>query len=203
MGHARATQIVFTILFALTLFVGAPVIAQTPSDPQPTGTGAMPSETVAPRVAPSGYGALLFQLVIVVVGVCLLAYLILRFGVKRFLVPDSTEEGAMEVVARLPLEPRRSVVVVRVGSRHIIVGSSENGLSSLGELSDEELHYFDREPAMSPFAKLLRRKMSGKDDESGEVVDIGIAAADADESPDQASEREASEDEEEGKSATI
>lgn len=169
MGHSRAITIVFALCAAMLLTLAAPAGAQTPA-PQPQAT----PEVRAPKIAPSGYGALLFQLVIVVVGVCLLAYLILRFGVKRFLVPDGTDEGALEVVARLPVEPRRSVLVVRIGSQHLIVGSSENGLTTLGELPEEDLHYFDREPPSSPFAKLLKRKLGSGKEEEGHVVELGI-----------------------------
>lgn len=42
--------------------------------------------------------------------------------------------GPIELLARLPLEPRRSVYVVRVVDRLLIIGSSEAGLVKLGEL---------------------------------------------------------------------
>jgi hypothetical protein len=42
--------------------------------------------------------------------------------------------GPIELLARLPLEPRRSVFVVRVVDRLLIIGSSEAGLVKLGEL---------------------------------------------------------------------
>lgn len=50
-----------------------------------------------------------------------------RAGVGRSL-------GPIELCARLPLEPRRSVYVVRVVDRLLIIGSSEAGLVKLGEL---------------------------------------------------------------------
>ncbi|HTV21666.1 MAG TPA: flagellar biosynthetic protein FliO [Polyangiaceae bacterium] len=42
--------------------------------------------------------------------------------------------GPIELLARLPLEPRRSVYVVRVVDQLLIIGSSEAGLVKLGEL---------------------------------------------------------------------
>jgi hypothetical protein len=42
--------------------------------------------------------------------------------------------GPIELLARLPLEPRRSIYVVRVVDRFLIIGSSEAGLVKLGEL---------------------------------------------------------------------
>jgi flagellar protein FliO/FliZ len=42
--------------------------------------------------------------------------------------------GPVELLARLPLETRRSVYVVRVADRVLILGASEAGLVKLGEL---------------------------------------------------------------------
>jgi flagellar biogenesis protein FliO len=50
-----------------------------------------------------------------------------RAGVGRVL-------GPVELLARLPLEARRSVYVVRVVDRILILGASEAGLVKLGEL---------------------------------------------------------------------
>jgi flagellar biogenesis protein FliO len=40
----------------------------------------------------------------------------------------------MDVVARVPLEPRRSLYVVEVAGKTLLVGTSEMGLSVLSEL---------------------------------------------------------------------
>jgi hypothetical protein len=63
--------------------------------------------------------------------VAVLAVLVLagarRAGLGRVL-------GPVELLARLPLEARRSVFVVRVVDRVLILGASEAGLVKLGEL---------------------------------------------------------------------
>lgn len=53
-----------------------------------------------------------------------------RAGVGRVL-------GPVELLARLPLEARRSVYVVRVVDRILILGASEAGLVKLGELEGD------------------------------------------------------------------
>jgi flagellar biosynthetic protein FliO len=78
---------------------------------------------------------MLAQLVLVVIGVCGLAYLLLRYGLKRLVSPDRSG-GVMEVVSRLPVEPRRSILVVRIGERHLVIGSSEAGFTQLAELDE-------------------------------------------------------------------
>jgi flagellar biogenesis protein FliO len=45
--------------------------------------------------------------------------------------------GPVELLARLPLEARRSVYVVRVVDRILILGASEAGLVKLGELEKD------------------------------------------------------------------
>ena len=47
-------------------------------------------------------------------------------------------KGLLEVVARTFVEPGRSVLLVKAGKRIIIVGSTAQGLSRLGEISDKE-----------------------------------------------------------------
>lgn len=68
--------------------------------------------------------ALLLVVALVVVVVSLAAR---RAGLGRAL-------GPIELLARLPLEQRRSVYVVRVVDQLLIIGCSEAGLVKLGEL---------------------------------------------------------------------
>lgn len=67
---------------------------------------------------------ILLAVALIVVVVSLVAR---RAGLGRAL-------GPIELLARLPLEQRRSVYVVRVVDRLLIIGSSEAGLVKLGEL---------------------------------------------------------------------
>jgi flagellar protein FliO/FliZ len=82
----------------------------------------------------AGYGWLLLQMVLVLLAVCLLAYALLRFGMRRFQAAAASRTRGMRVVARLVLEPRRSIYVVEIAGRHLVVGSAESGLTQLAEL---------------------------------------------------------------------
>lgn len=77
----------------------------------------------------------------------LASYAARRAGVAR-------TSGALELVARLPLEARRSVYVVRVLDQVLILGGSESGISKLGELPESALAELRRAPAPG-FAALL------------------------------------------------
>lgn len=47
--------------------------------------------------------------------------------------------GPLELVARLPLEGRRAVYLVRVGKLVYVVGASESGIAKLGEVPSDAL----------------------------------------------------------------
>ena len=93
------------------------------------------------REVSTGYGGLLLQMIISLGIVCLLANLLLRYGLKR-LLPDQSKQGQMEVLARLPLEPRRTLLVVKVGEKVLVLASSEAGVHPVSELTLEEASSF-------------------------------------------------------------
>lgn len=89
--------------------------------------------------AAASYGDLLITSVIVLAAVCVAAFVVVRL-VGRFLATGRVR-GAhlLDVVARMPLEPRRSLYVVEVAGKTLLVGTSEMGLSVLSELDGGEV----------------------------------------------------------------
>jgi flagellar biogenesis protein FliO len=104
--------------------------------------------------AASSYGDLLVTSLLVLGAVCVAAFAIVRLA-GRFLATGRTR-GAhlLDVVARLPLEPRRSLYVVEVAGKTLLVGTSEMGLSVLSELDAAEVR--TRTPPRQTFADLVR-----------------------------------------------
>ena len=89
--------------------------------------------------AGAGYGDLLVTSLIVLAVVCVAAFVAVRvFG---RLLAGGRARGAhlLDVVARVPLEPRRSLYVVAVAGKTLLVGTSEMGLSVLSELDAAEV----------------------------------------------------------------
>ena len=82
----------------------------------------------ATSLAASSTTALLFLVALVIV-----AHVALRRIRRR---RSASPVGVLEVVDRLPLEGNRSIWVVRCGGRRLVVGSSEAGLTNLGEAVD-------------------------------------------------------------------
>jgi flagellar protein FliO/FliZ len=105
-------------------------------------------------VAGANYGDLLITSLLVLGAVCIVAFVAVRvFG--RLLATGRTR-GAhlMDVVARVPLEPRRSLYVVEVAGKTLLVGTSEMGLSVLSELDAAEVNA--RKVVRPSFADLVR-----------------------------------------------
>jgi flagellar biogenesis protein FliO len=104
--------------------------------------------------AGASYGDLLVTSLIVLGAVCVAAFVAVRlFG--RFLSAGRVR-GAhlLDVVARVPLEPRRSLYVVAVAGKTLLVGTSEMGLSVLSELDAAEVKA--RVVPQQTFAELVR-----------------------------------------------
>jgi len=80
----------------------------------------------------SPYGTYVVETVLTLLAVSALAFVLL-YGARRAGVGRAT--GGIELVGRLPIDARRSVVLVRVGAQVFVVGVSEAGLSKLGEVA--------------------------------------------------------------------
>ncbi|MEY2935489.1 MAG: hypothetical protein RL033_6238 [Pseudomonadota bacterium] len=78
----------------------------------------------------------------------LASYAARRAGVAR-------AAGSLELVARLPLEARRAVYVVRVLDQVLILGGSESGISKLGELPESALSELRRTAPAAGWGALL------------------------------------------------
>jgi flagellar protein FliO/FliZ len=89
--------------------------------------------------------------------VCLAAYLAVRWLARR----TGRSDGAIHILGRCSLEPRRSVYLLEVGGRCFLVGVGDGPMSLLAELDRTALPAAEPGSAGSPFAdilaKLLRR----------------------------------------------
>jgi flagellar biosynthetic protein FliO len=81
-----------------------------------------------------GMGATALQTLVALAAVCGLAVVLLRQLAPRL----AAGTGNMHVLERLAIEPGRSLVVVRVADRTLLLGSSDAGIAQIADLSDEE-----------------------------------------------------------------
>jgi flagellar biosynthetic protein FliO len=96
--------------------------------------------------------------------VCLLAYVSLKWLGRRGVGQGN---GPLRIVARLPLEPRRTLFLVEVAGRCFLIGAGEGAMSTLAEIDRDKLESEEllRERARSSrggirFAEVLARLRS-------------------------------------------
>jgi len=78
------------------------------------------------------------KLLLVLCGILVLAYLTIRHLIPRIIGMQTSGSGPIQVLARFPLEPKKTLYAVRAGSDVLLIGSSESGLQFLKELDPAE-----------------------------------------------------------------
>lgn len=105
--------------------------------------------------AGASYGDLLVTSLLVLGAVCIAAFVAVRLFGRLLSTGRARGTHLMDVVARVPLEPRRSLYVVEVAGKTLLVGTSEMGLSVLSELDGNEVR--SRVEARPTFGELVRQ----------------------------------------------
>jgi flagellar biosynthetic protein FliO len=91
--------------------------------------------------------------------VCVVAYVALRvISVRR----SGPGKRALRVVARTPLEPRRSLLVVDVAGRGFLLASSEAGVSLISEVDADTMAKVAADVSQPAAAGLLWQRLVGK-----------------------------------------
>ena len=85
---------------------------------------------------PSGYGIFLLQTLFALGVVCLLAFILLRFGMKKLY--GLRKGKLLHVTEHLPLDPKRSLYVINVAGKHILLGSGEQGIRLIKEFDEKD-----------------------------------------------------------------
>ncbi|MDX2022717.1 MAG: flagellar biosynthetic protein FliO [Deltaproteobacteria bacterium] len=86
--------------------------------------------------------------------VCVVAYVALRLISAR---TAGAARGALRVVARTPLEPRRSLLVVDVAGRGFLLASSEAGVALIAEVDADTMAKVAAEAAPAVAGPLWQR----------------------------------------------
>jgi flagellar biogenesis protein FliO len=100
---------------------------------QPQTSGPSTPSSSASKSATSGAVTAVGALVVVIGLILVLARLFRRHAP---LFSQSVPNEALEVLGRRYLDQRQSILLLRIGSRILVVGSSPAGLQGIGELSD-------------------------------------------------------------------
>ncbi|MEO8904682.1 MAG: flagellar biosynthetic protein FliO [Polyangiaceae bacterium] len=70
--------------------------------------------------------------------------------------------GPLEMVGRLPLDARRAVYLVRVGSVVYVLGASEAGIAKLGEVAEGSIDLSSAAGPSESFREVLSRALGKK-----------------------------------------
>ena len=118
------------------------------------------------------FGWLLVKTTLILIAVCLLSYLFIRFLARRMSSLGRGSSTKLEVMDRLVLEHRRSIYVVRAGSRTVLLGAGESEVTLLCELDGEE--WTDMKSA-EPDRDVFRRVLAevGRKDSSAREAKTG------------------------------
>lgn len=84
-------------------------------------------------VFPMSYGVALVKMLVALALVCALAYVVLRYVVRR-LIPSGGMGRELSVVDRLLLGGGQSVWIVRARDRSFLIGSGSDGARLIAEL---------------------------------------------------------------------
>lgn len=176
-------QLGWGALLGLSLALATPVWAQTEQTATSTQSEADEAAELEALLAESGGGpdawgpgGLLRSFVetaLVLGGVCLLAYLLLGKVLPRVLrIPaQAASLNILNVVDRLPLDQRRSLMVVQMGDQHFLLSSTEHGVNLLSRLDSSHVEEArlsaasrsDPAAAWSGLTKLLERRPAHED----------------------------------------
>ncbi len=88
----------------------------------------------------------------IVAGLGLLLYLVKKFGQKY---RDPENQIDLKVMARVPLQSKSNLYVVRVSGRTLLIGSSDSSINTLADLTED----FQNSSKKSPQRKLPQKEM--------------------------------------------
>jgi flagellar biogenesis protein FliO len=88
--------------------------------------------------ATGGYAVQLLQSVVVLVGVCVAAWVLLRWAARRGIGRAPLGRN-VRVLERVVLDGRRALYLVQVGAKVLLIGGTDARLATLAELSADEL----------------------------------------------------------------
>lgn len=118
------------------------------------------AETRAPQSAPEdshGFGVAFLQMLLVLGGVVAMAYLLLaKFLPKLMRIePPTAPRRLLTVVDRLPLDQRRSIMVLKMAGQYFLIGAGEGGIELLSRLDAAEVERALAQSEANPRAPLL------------------------------------------------
>lgn len=104
---------------------------------------------------------LVLKLIGFLILVALLAYLMIRFGLRRF--QPSMGRNFIQVIQKVPLDIKgdRLLILVHAGERILLLGSAQGSISVLSEFPAGELLPLSENPEQQDMGSVFSRLMIG------------------------------------------
>lgn len=84
--------------------------------------------------AAASYGWYLAQTLLALAAVCLIAIVALRYGLRRLSGFGGREGGRIKVIERVAVDAKRSLYLVDVGGRVLLLGAGDGQVTLLAEI---------------------------------------------------------------------
>jgi flagellar biogenesis protein FliO len=85
-----------------------------------------------------GFGWLFLRMIIALVIVCLLAYVVIRWGVPKIVGIKTDDSKLIKVVECFQLEPKKRIYIVEVTGKYLLLGVSEQYMIALSDVKLDE-----------------------------------------------------------------
>jgi flagellar protein FliO/FliZ len=107
------------------------------------------------------FGMLLLRTFFFLAVVCLIIYFLLRKVLPRIVQLPGIRNRTVKIIERLPLDQKKSLVVVEIQDKAFLLGCSENSINILMELDREKIEIKPAVPAAqegsSSFDSVLKK----------------------------------------------
>ncbi len=96
-----------------------------------------PTDTAVQQLASNSQMFQYVEVLLALAGVLVLAYVLLRIVLPRMLGLRASGRGPIQVLARYPLEPRKTLYLVKTGAQVFLIGTAENQVQYLTAIDAE------------------------------------------------------------------
>lgn len=108
------------------------------------------------------FGMLLLRTFFFLALVCLLIYFLLRKVLPRIVQLPGLRNRTVKIIERLPLDQKKSLVVVEIQDKAFLLGCSENSINILMELDREKIEVKPPVPPGAVNFDSVLKKISGR-----------------------------------------
>lgn len=85
------------------------------------------------------FGWLFFKMILATLVVIGLAFWVLRYWLPRLQGYRPKGDSRVQILERLPLEPRKALYIIQVGKKRALVGTTDHQVNKLMDLEEEDL----------------------------------------------------------------